>query len=284
MTQLLKPIPSAADAPQGDPTVALAATMPRKDDLALKYFQVELPSKGKLGYPAEVEYRDILVRDEKVLASTTATNYVSVLHKVLKSLLKDQTYFDNMCIHDRDYLLVWVWANCYSAEKSVEVMCPVCEKESTKIIDLTALKVDDIAEDIQVPFEYETENGFKLFIKPFTIAMQDAANTYVKDHPDCDFDTAAIALSFSIENRTASPALHIKFVENNIRGKDFAMVRAFHEHYKFGIDDEVTLECPHCKEVSQVRVPFQIEWLRPSDGRDFEKLLQSHKGTAHQPD
>ncbi len=284
MTQILKPIPSSPDLPEKDAISALAATMPKNENLAIKYFSVDLPSKGKLGYPAEIEYRDILVRDEKVLASSTATNYTTVLHKVLKGLLKDQSYFENMCIHDRDFLLVWIWANCYSAEKVVEVVCPVCEKESKKTIDLTKLKVDDIAEDIQVPFEYETENGLKLLIKPFTIAMQDAATAYVKDNPGCDFDTAAIALSFSIEGRTSAPALHIKFVENNIRGKDFSMIRAFHEHYKFGIDDEVTLECPHCKEVSEVRTPFQVEWLRPVDERNFEKLLQSHQGTTHQPD
>lgn len=277
---MLEPMPSKSV----DEIAALAATL-SKPESHIVYYSVSLPSKGRLGYPDVVEYRDIMVKDEKLLAASTATNYISNLHKILKGLLKDQSFFNQLSVADRDYLLLWIWANNYSPEKDVEIECPSCEHTVTKKINLTKLAVKDIDADLQFPFVLEASTGVKLNVRPFTVGMQEAATTYIKDHADCSFDTAAVALSFSVEGRLqGSPVSHIKWVEDNIRGKDFALVRAFHEHYAFGVADKMEHTCPACGEVNQVPTSFRLQWLLPSSTDDFEKMLPSHQEPAHQSD
>lgn len=230
----------------------------------IRYYELELPSLGRIGYPRNIEYRDIMVRDEKILASATDKNYINVLHKILKSLLKDQSFFSQLTIHDRDFLLLWVWANNYSSIKTVPVTCPICDHKVDKDIDLTKLKVDEISAEIKNPTRLTLSDGKVVDVSLLTIGIQEAATNFCKDHPEYDFETVAVSLSMAVEGLPMPAEMKIRWIEENVRGKDMALIRGFHEHYKYGVDEQMEHTCPACTEVTQVRVPFQPKWLRPS--------------------
>lgn len=262
---------------------ALASTIPQNtEDLSVRYFSVPLPSNGKLGYPAEVEYRDIMVRDEKILATATEGNYLAVLHKILKSLLKDQSFFEKMTVHDRDFLLLWIWANNYSSQKTIDVTCPACGAKSPLTIDLTKLPVSDISPEITVPFRMTLSDGRVALLKLLSIGAQNSAVAYMKDHKGEDFETVVISFAMEIENKVFGPAQKLEWISNNIKGRDMALIRGFHERFKYGINDRVEHECPECREVTQEKVPFQPEWLRPTISDNFAEVLRLNEETANQ--
>ena len=135
------------------------------NDLQIKWYPLDLPSCGKLGYPEAIEHRDIMVRDEKILASSTGSTYKKVLNSILKSLLKDNSFFEDMSLIDREYLLILIWATSYSPMKKFDVTCPSCSNEEEIDVDLTQLDIENISDKYESPFELETSNGslVKLF-------------------------------------------------------------------------------------------------------------------------
>lgn len=269
---------------QPQPQVQLPPTAVRPEVQATGpiYYTVGLPSHGKFGYPENVQYRDIMVRDEKILSTATRGNYVQTLNDILKSLIGNPTYYEDLTVYDRDFLLVWIWANNYNPVKTIEVACDNCGAKENMEVDLTKLPVKDVDPTLAVPFVLETADGKSLNLRLVTVGMQLAVDAYVKSHPDCDEDTALYSLT--VDNGVVMPMdSKVTWVETNITGKTMALVRAFHEYYQYGVQDRLEHTCSTCREVTKFRAPFRPEWLRPSLSNDFATLLQSNKESTNQP-
>lgn len=262
-----------------------AAPKQTPESLAIKFYEVELPSKGRVGYPDKVEYRDILVRDEKILASATDTNYPIILNKILKSLLNDLPWFDEMTLHDRDYLLLWIWANNYTPNKEIQVNCRSCNHTNDITVDLTKLDVSDLSEDYTHPFMVKMSDDSVVGVRLLTVADQEAAERYLKtqeankklkDEDKFDFET--ILVSMTIDTGTVTTIEQkLKWIQDNVKGKDMARIRYVHEHFKYGVKDIMDHTCTNCEEVFKFRIPFRPDWLRPTVQDDFEEMLRFNK-------
>lgn len=247
------------------------------DELKIKTYPVDLPNNGRLSYPETVWYRDIMVRDEKIFASATNENYGRVLTSILKSLLKGSDgYFEKLTIYDRDFLLLWVWANNYSTVKKFDVQCPVCDTKNKFEVDVTKLPIDHLDDEYEEPFEMELENGDIVKLRLFNIKDEQIAENYIKRNPESS--ESYIMLINAMQFETVLPLQQkIDYVESKMSGKDMAMVRAFHKHFKYGINDVVDYNCPECSEVTPFKVPFSAEFFYPVMDNDFEDLLRSNK-------
>lgn len=242
------------------------------ENLSLKYSMVELPSNGLLGYDELLEYRDILVRDEKILASATDKTFNTILNKVLKSLLKDKDSFDQLTIYDRDYLLIWIWANCYSPEKTVQFQCPHCDAENDYQIDLTKMKVKDLDPKYKVDYPLELSSGEKIKLNLITVKDEEIAKRYAavsKNNIDEIITILCQSVKFDV---VTSLRDKIKKIDD-FTGKDMAIIRGFHSYFKYGFDDVVEKECPSCLEVSAFSVPFKIEWFLPTISDNFKPTV-----------
>lgn len=237
-----------------------------------RYSLVELPSKGRLGYPAEVEYRDILVKDEKEISAATDKTFTKVLNNVLRNLLKDKSYFDQLSIADRDYLLLWIWANSYSTTKHVEAECPQCSKRAVYPIDITEIDVKDIDPEYESPTPYVTKNGTKVGLRLLTVKDEEIAKKFSNGQKGADelFTLLCCSVVFDIVMPLKEK---IKRIEENFTGYDMSVLRGFHSHYKYGIDDTVEKECPDCGGRFPVSVPIDIEWFLPSNSKHFGKTV-----------
>jgi RNase P subunit RPR2 len=242
------------------------------EDIDFKYSAVELPSYGRLKYPAELEYRDILVRDEKVLAMANEKNFQQVLNGILKSLLKDKQYFDELTIYDRDFLLLWIWANNYSTQKNVEVTCPHCDHKNRYDIDLTELDIKDLEKGYKQPHKFQTSRGEKINLHLLTVKDEEIARKFCNANQGNDETFVMLCLSISFDT-VISLKEKIKRIENTFTGKDMARVRGFHKDYRYGIPEDISRECNGCGEVSRFEIPFSISFFLPTISDNSKKTV-----------
>ena len=245
-----------------------------KEFVKNKYNTVELPSMGRLGYDAEISYRDIMVRDEKVLSSATQKSYNKILGKVLKSLLADDTIYDKLSINDRDFLLTWIWANSYSTIKHFDFVCEHCGNEEEISIDISTLPVKNIEDTYPLEgFKFKSSGGLDLTLRLVTIADERIAEEYAQKHKTIEYSDVVYALTTDVG--TIMPlAEKLIFIDDNISGKDMAIIRAFHKHYKYGLAEDYTQVCSNCGESVKSVIPFSLDHFMPTLQSDFEKLLQ----------
>lgn len=235
---------------------------------SIRYSMVDLPSMGKLGYAETIQYRDILVRDEKIIASATEKTFTKVINNVLQSLMEDRSYFQKLSIYDRDFLLLWIWANNYSTIKSIETECPHCGNTNKYDIDITTLDVKNLDEEYTHPFEFETSTGETLFLRLLTIEDEEVARNYASKHPDVMEEAVLLYCAIDFETKMTL-SKKIEKIENELRGKDMAYIRGFHQHFKYGVDDVVERECKSCGEVNKIAIPFQLDHFLPSLSDNF---------------
>lgn len=241
---------------------------------------VTLPSNGAIGYPSTIEYRDILVKDEEVLSAATAQNYNRTLNGVLKSVCKDVEFFDKLSIHDRDFLLIFLWANNYSSEKEVEIECSHCKSKETHTVDFTELDTvalkDDFKQPLKIPLSQGDEGAFvRVFMS--TVEHEMIVEEYIQKKGDKNtLSFEHLMMVASIDVGMPVPFEHkIKWVGENMTGREMGFVRKYHEHFRFGVNDTVDYKCGSCGEVTTGMLPFQItDIFNPSVSDDFAELLQ----------
>lgn len=254
---------------------------------------VSLPSQGKLGYPSTISYRDILVKDEEVLSMATPDNFARTMNSVLKAICNNADFFDQVSVHDRDYLLVWLWANNYNPIKEVEITCsnPNCQEKHTHKVDLTNLEVDNIPEQykgqLKVPLSLG-EEGAHVRVHHNTVSDENAVEEFLERTTKTDPKTGQKKQDHSFEHLLLISSIDvginipldrkIKWVGENMTGKEMGYVKKFHQFFKFGVQDTVDYTCPSCGEVTTGALPFRIDdmlWPElPNDDDEFLQLMQ----------
>jgi len=234
---------------------------------------LDLPSKGLLGYPETVSYRDILVKDEEILSSATEETYIRVLNGVLKSILNDCDFYEQMTIYDRDFLMMWLWANNYDPVKHVVATCPHCKAKTNHDIDLTKIEIKEIKDNIKVPFEIPISNGGKIFVRLNTVADELFVDEYIRHNEGTSYEYVMLIRSIELPAKmTFDKKLH--WVRENIKSKEMGYVKNFHRYFRYGVDTHMDYKCGACGEVTRDLIPFQAEdILMPAIPDDFEKLL-----------
>lgn len=242
---------------------------------------VDLPSAGVLGYPSSITYRDLLVKDEETLSAATSSTLTRTLNSALKGVANNCEWFDKMSIHDRDFFMIYVWANNYSSSKYIDVTCrnPDCGHNEVLEVDFTKVPVDNIKEDIPVPIEIPYgDEGYKIKVRPSTVGDEMIVEAYIsslseEEQKKASFERLLMVASIQVD-MPLSFDRKVKWVSENIPSKTLGYVRRYHQYFKFGIHDQVDHTCEKCKEVSKVDVPFQItDILFPELPDDFEKFL-----------
>jgi hypothetical protein len=150
-----------------------------------------LPSMGVLGYPEKVSYRDIMFKDEEILSLATPDTYAETLNSVLKGVLNDCEFFEDISVFDRDYLLVWLWANNYTSVKAMSAQCGHCGHSDDKHVDLSKAEVTDIkADDIPVPFKLPLKNATVTHVEIYLNTVQDELDVekFMKKNPKANFE------------------------------------------------------------------------------------------------
>lgn len=246
------------------------------------YFQVRLPSKGDLGYPSVLEYRDVVYGDEIKIKMATSDTYIRTVNKVLKGIVNNPSFYDDICTYDRDHLLLWTFANSYTPKQEMEMDCIYCDHKNSVTVDLTELEVNDIRDDTPVPFKMDLKTGDTIYVHLPRVRDELIADSMTQnsDNQSLAFDDYIIQSAIDIEGKQFKKNQEkFEWIETNISAKEMSVIKRFHERFAFGVNDIIEKECENCGELNRGRFPFRVENFFISTGSDddLEYYLQLNK-------
>lgn len=236
---------------------------------------VEFLSQGRLGYPETFEYRDMLVRDEEVLATAKTSTYSRTLNSVLKSVMNDPDWYETMAVSDRDYALMWIWAQNYGSTKTLSITCSnqECKSQNTHVVDLTDLPVIDLKETIAIPYTMALKCGLTVTIHPPTVKDELFAEDWVTKNPSDKFETVMAARVIRLDREPMFRS-KLEWLRNSVTGAEFGKIKRYQEAVWFGVDPEIKHTCPKCKEVTVGDIPFSTsDILWPTVHADLEEFV-----------
>lgn len=238
---------------------------------------IDLPSNGRFGYPSQVEYRDIMVEDEEILSTATETTFARTFNSVIRGVINNCEFYEDLTLQDRDYIVLWVWANNYGLEKKIEYTCHKCKTENLHTVDLTKIEDIPINPKTPVPYILSTKIGGDVEIKFLTVADElfiesfESANSGKYTH-----DLLRLARQIKLPVEPISFEQKVEWVKNNITSRERKVISAFFEKFAYGYKTVVDYTCVNkeCGEVTRGELPFQVQdILFPTVHTDFEEYL-----------
>lgn len=232
-----------------------------------KHNILDLPSKGQFGYPSSVEYRDIFAKDEEVLSSATTDTYVRTLNGVIKNILNNPSFFESMSIHDRDFVLIWLWANNYVPKKDVDVSCKHCNHVEKETVNLTELDVTDPDEKLTGAIQFDLKKtGKPIKVRLNTVGDELAIETFIASHEEFKNKFEYLMLVRSIDVGMTIPLeKKIEWVGENVTARELAIIKQFHKKFTYGVKTTLEHTCSKCEGVTSFALPFSAaEILYPN--------------------
>ena len=241
-------------------------------------YLIDLPSAGKHGYPSTITYRDIMAGDEEVLKTATRKNYARTVNSVLKSVCNDADFFDDMTVHDRDFVLTYIWANTYDPIKSFEMTCRHCGNKEEKKVDMTEVDVTDIKDNFVNKFPLTIKKAGKtIHVRPVKVRDENAAEKFKADNKEIkdgiEYLTTVLAIDFG---HPMALRERIDWVKDNVSAKEMGNIKQYHEHFFYGLDTTFEHTCSECEGVTPGRIPFHPEdIIAPKVRSNFDELLSA---------
>jgi hypothetical protein len=120
------------------------------------WFDINLPSNGKCGYPKELKIREMTTEDEKILIkemfSSRENSILNVIRKCAKFENIPDFDFENLTTFDQDFILVELSAITFPGEKDINVVDENNHKISMKL-NKEDLVLTNVAFDAEYPFK-----------------------------------------------------------------------------------------------------------------------------------
>jgi len=241
---------------------------------------VPLPSRGVV-YPAEspmygketVDIRAMTAREEDILTSRALIKKGTVITHLIKSCLVDKTIdVDEMLVGDRNAIMTALRVTGYGSEYNAEVDCPACGERSKQEFKLTDLPIKRLEVDPVV-------DGANLF--GFTLPMtkkkvhfkfltgEDESNITVL--MERRKKTGAQGESL-VTTRLGHQLVAVDGIKDknkistfirNMPARDSLALRKHVDASEPGLDMKTWMDCPHCMESSEVRLPLGASFFWP---------------------
>jgi len=241
---------------------------------------VPLPSKGVI-YDVDspmhgketVEIKAMTAKDEDILTSRALIKKGTVISHLLKSCLVDKSIDpDVMLSGDRNAIMTALRVTGYGPEYKVEVDCPACGERSKQNFDLTdmpisTLGIDPISLGANV-FEFKLPStGLPIKFKFLTgederEIMQMAERRKKKGISAENMVTQRLEYSIISVNGITDKTKISMFIKN-MPARDSLALRRHLDKHEPGIDLSGWMECPHCTETSEVKLPLGASFFWP---------------------
>jgi hypothetical protein len=241
---------------------------------------VPLPSRGVV-YPVDsplhgqetVDIRAMTAREEDILTSRALIKKGTVITELLQSCIVDKSINVNEMISgDRNAIMTALRVTGYGPEYRVEVDCPACTERSKQDFNLTDLPI----KRLQTQPVQEGANVFE-FILPMTKKSIRFRFLTGKDEEEIaqllerkkktglqgeNLVTTRLSYSMvSIEN--ISDKTKIGMFIRNMPARDSLALRTFMDKHEPGVEMKSWMNCPHCLETSEVRLPLGASFFWP---------------------
>ena len=239
---------------------------------------IDLPSKGLL-YPKEsplskgtVEVKYMTAKEEDILTSRALIKKGTVITQLIKSCLVNKNIdVDEMISGDRNAIMTALRITGYGSEYSVDVECPACGERSKQDFKLTelpvrGLEVSPVAEGVNL-FEYELPvTKKKVHFKFLTgkdeqeimVLQERKKKQGMQDNLVTTRLQYCIVAVDGIKDKNK-----ITTFSRNMPARDSLALRKFIDDNEPGIDMKQWMDCPHCDESSEVRLPMGASFFWP---------------------
>jgi len=252
-----------------------------KDDFGLEIpaETIPIPSKG-LCYPEDhplhkvetIDIRPMTAREEDILTSRALIKKGTVITELIRSCIVDRAINpDDMISGDRNAVMVALRITGYGHEYQVTVTCPECGEDSKQEFDLTGLPIKPLGSD---PVDHDNRFSFELpFSKKlvefkFMTGADEAYMTKMQNQKKKKQVGAESLITDRYKYQILSVAgitdkTKISFFIRNMPAKDSRALRKFMDEVEPGVEMKSYMDCPHCLETSEVRLPLGASFFWP---------------------
>jgi hypothetical protein len=246
---------------------------------------VDLPSEGKfyledssLYNVDSIEIRYMTAKDEDILTSKTLLKKGIAIDRLLQNIIVDKNIkVDDLLIGDKNALIVAARITGYGEDYEVSITCPVCSTSNEHNILLSELNTNTISDNLLKEFDVtRTEkctflvklpkSGVNVQLRLLT-GKDEKSLTEVegrrKKHklPEAaltdQFKTFIISVNGNEEKNIIS-----SFVDS-MPAYDSRYLRNLYSNLTPNIDMEQVISCPECANISEVNVPFTVQFFWP---------------------
>jgi hypothetical protein len=212
-------------------------------------------------------------REEDILTSRALIKKGTVITELLKSCLIDKSInVEHMLVGDRNALMTAVRITGYGSEYSVQVNCPQCSEGSKQDFDLAQLPIkrldaEPVAEGANV-FEVELPVTKKKIRYRFMTGIDEREMLIIQERKKKQGIQADALVTDRFSRQilavgTIDEKTKINHFVRNMPAKDSLFLRKHIDASEPGIDMKSWMECPHCGEHSEVRLPMGASFFWP---------------------
>ena len=245
---------------------------------------VPLPSSGVV-YPADsplhgqetIEIRAMTARDEDILTSRALIKKGTVITELLKQCMVNKTVnVDQMISGDRNAVMVALRVTGYGTGYNVEVNCPQCSENSKQEFNLAELPIKRLSVQPVAAGANVFEFTLPVTKKPIRFKFltgQDETDMLVMQERMKKRGMGADQL---VTQRLQHQVLQVAGIDDktkiqlfirNMPARDSLALRRHIDDNEPGIDMKAWMDCPHCLETSEVRLPMGATFFWPDAER-----------------
>ena len=241
---------------------------------------VPLPSNGRL-YPVEsplhsqetLEIRAMTAREEDILTSRALIKKGTVITHLIKSCLVNKAInVDEMIVGDRNAIMTALRVTGYGSEYSAEVTCPQCSESSKQDFLLTELPIkrldtEPIAEGANL-FEFKLPVTKKNIHFKFLTGADEAQLTVMMERAKKQGTQGENLVTTRLQHQIVAiegvkDRSKINMFIRNMPARDSLALRKHVDAHEPGLDMKTWMDCPHCMESSEVRLPMGASFFWP---------------------
>lgn len=253
-----------------------------KDDFGFEVpvENVPLPSRGVIYettsplYSQEtLEIKAMTAREEDILTSRALIRKGTVITALLKScLINKNINVDEMLVGDRNAIMTAVRVTGYGADYKAEVDCPSCGEKSKEDFSLTELPIKRLGINPIAPgvnlFEYQLPvTKKKIRFRFLTGADEREMMIIAERKKKSGMHTDALVTERLSRQLVSVNEIDDKnkigFFIKNMPARDSLHLRQYIDKHEPGIDMKSWMECIHCGEHSEVRLPMGAAFFWP---------------------
>jgi len=236
------------------------------------FFEIDdLPSRNYF-YPEGVviEGRRLKVLEAKKLASINEVNYNSVINDVLRRCIRGIDIND-LLVEDKLFLIFWLRANTYrSSGYEIDFECPLCGGKSSYHFELDKLNVKYLKEDFSDDDLVLTlpESGDVIKYNFLRVRDEKKSEQFKKQFgnivSDLDSDLVDVTqLIDTINDEKLKPVDVYNYLIEELNPDDFSYLLSYIKEKGCGVENYVTVDCPHCGGAPDIGVVFLGDFFLP---------------------
>lgn len=167
------------------------------------WFEFNLPSNGKCGYPKEIKLREMTTEDEKILIkemfSSKENSLLNMIRKCAKFESMPDFDFENLTTFDQDFILLELSAITFPGEKNITVTDDNNHKISMKL-NKEELVLTSVPIGLEYPFKVNIPSvGITWYLNFTTLKQVREIDKALKSLPADLLNRLLISIAFATE-------------------------------------------------------------------------------------